>query len=178
MPKIAMPVGAGAASRLILLASLASCLAPTSASAQPGPAPESKADPRPFTGYLKIRQKDGGLFYEFTVIRGKVTSGTSAHGDQAAAKHDIVGGWYDRERLMLLLQSRGDDIGDKWSSHAHQFRRAGDGFTLEHTLYGYGKTMATREVYRPHVIDRIVEVPAEGERADRSSRRDDAGDGP
>jgi hypothetical protein len=155
---------ARAMGRLILLAALASCLPLTSASAQPVSAPETRAEARPFTGYLKIRQKNGSLFYEFTVLRGKVTSGIAAYGDPASPTHDIVGGWYDRDHLMLLLQSRGDDIHDKWSSHAHQFKRTPDGFTLEHTLYGYGKTMGTGEVYQPHVIDKIVEVRGDNRR--------------
>lgn len=140
--------------RSLVLATLAACCCfVSSAGAQ-----ETKADARPFTGFLKIRQKDGALSYEVAVIRGKVTSGIVAYGTHDDVKHDIVGGWFDRERLMLLIQSRGDDLGNPWSSHAHQFQRTADGFTLEHSLYGYGKTMATGKVYQPHVIDQMVEV--------------------
>src|SRR3954449_11957303 len=42
---------------------------------EPASPQESKPVSKPFTGYLKIRQKGGVLFYEFTVVRGKVTSG-------------------------------------------------------------------------------------------------------
>jgi hypothetical protein len=145
---------------------LVSGLALTSASAQPVPTVEHRTEARPFTGFLKIRQRNGVVYYEFTVVRGKVTSGTSGYGNPAGATHDIVGGWYDREHLMLLLQTRGEDIGDQWSCHAHQFKKSATGFTLEHTLYGYGKTMTTGEVYQPHVIDQIVEVSANNQRAD------------
>ncbi len=113
---------------------------------------------RPFTGYLEIRQKGGSQSYGIHVTRGKVTSGIGFHKGTDVVDSDIVGGWYDRHHLMLLIQSRAPDLHDQWAAHAHQFRQTGDGFILEHSLYGYGKTADSGEVYRPHVIETIVEV--------------------
>jgi hypothetical protein len=133
------------------------CLTVSSA-VSPIRAQESGAQSRPFTGYIEIRQKGGTQSYAIHVTRGKVTSGIGFHKGTEEANCDIVGGWYDRHRLMLLIQSRSPDIQDPWAAHAHQFVRTGQGFLLEHTLYGYGKTAENGKVYRPHVIERIVEV--------------------
>jgi hypothetical protein len=127
----------------------------------PKPArPEAKgkqAAPRAkrFTGSIRIRQQGGTLYYDFEVKQGKVTTGICAHQRRNGVMYDIVGGWYDGQRLMLLLQSRGTDLKDKWFAHAHQFQRSGDFFELEHTLFGYGKTMDSGIVYQTHVIDRL-----------------------
>jgi len=108
-----------------------------------------------FSGSIRIRQKDGTLYYDFAVKQGKVISGVCAHRQRKGVMYDIVGGWYDGERLMLLLQARGTNLKDQWFAHAHQFQRSGDFFELEHTLFGYGKTMDSGTVYQTHVIDRL-----------------------
>ncbi|MGV3720147.1 MAG: hypothetical protein ACO1SX_04480 [Actinomycetota bacterium] len=83
-----------------------------------------------------------------------MTTGICAHGRRKGVLYDIVGGWYDGQRLMLL-QPRGTGLKDRWFAHAHQFRRSGDFFELEHTLFGYSKTMDTGAGYQTHVIDRL-----------------------
>lgn len=129
-----------------------------SSAVSPVRAQESEAQARPFTGYIEIRQKGGTYSYAVHVTRGKVTSGAGFYKGSEETDCDIVGGWYDRHRLVLLVQSRSPDIHDPWAAHAHQFVRKGRGFLLEHSLYGYGKTAENGHVYRPHVIEKIVEV--------------------
>lgn len=117
-----------------------------------------------YSGTIRIRQKNGTLYYNFVVSQGKVLSGVVAHKGRRGVLYDIVGGWYDREHLMLLMQARGNNLRDQWFAHAHQFRRTEEGFFLEHTLYGYGKTEDPSQVYMCHVIDRMDGSPdAEGE---------------
>jgi hypothetical protein len=116
---------------------------------------------KPFTGSLTVRQKTGSLYYKVFILRGSVIGGYDTWQGRSKHYYRIVGGWYDARRLVLLLQSTRNDLGDKWYSHAHQFEKEGDQFILKHTLYGFGKTLATGEVYKPHVIDDIQELPAE-----------------
>lgn len=112
-----------------------------------------------YSGTIRIRQKNGTLYYNFVVSQGKVLSGVVAHKGRRGVLYDIVGGWYDREHLMLLMQARGNNLRDKWFAHAHQFRRTEEGFFLQHTLYGYGKTEDPSQVYMCHVIDRMDGSP-------------------
>ncbi len=121
------------------------------------PAPPS-GTAKPFTGYLKIRQQNGTLTYEINVLRGKVVSGIETYLGSDAVTSDIVGGWFDRDRLVLMIQARDPDITKDGAANLHQFRRTEDGFTIDHSLLGYGKSDENHPVYRPHTIDRMIEV--------------------
>jgi hypothetical protein len=137
---------------LLAIASLAGPPAAVLAGEDRKPAP-------PFTGAMRIRQKEGTLYFDFEVRRGKVISGVCAHKGRNKVMYEIVGGWYDGERLALLLQSPGENLKDPYFSHLNQFRRTKDGFDAEHVLFGYGKTEASGVQYKPHVIDYIAEKP-------------------
>jgi hypothetical protein len=122
---------------------------------------DSSSSTKPFTGSLTVRQKAGSLYYKVFVLRGSVIGGYDTWKGRATHYYQIVGGWYDSQRMTLLLQSTRNDLGDKWYSHAHQFEKEGNQFILKHTLYGFGKTLATGEVYKPHVIEEIRELHPE-----------------
>ena len=85
--------------------------------------PDGSTPTKPFTGYLKIRQQNGSLTYEINILRGKVVSGIESHRGSDAVTSDIVGGWFNRDRLVLMIQSRNHDINGDWAAHLHQFRR-------------------------------------------------------
>lgn len=114
-----------------------------------------------FTGSLTVRQKGASLYYKIYIVRGIVIGGYETWRGRSTHYHRIVGGWYDGERMVLLIQSAQNDFGDKWYSHAHHFEKQGDQFVIKHTLYGFGKTIETGEVYTPHTIDEIAELHAE-----------------
>jgi hypothetical protein len=114
-----------------------------------------------FTGSLTVRQKGGGLYYKIYVVDGEVIGGYDAWRGNATHYHRLAGGWFDGARLALLVQSTRHDFDDKWFSHAHHFEREGDELVLKHTLYGFGKTTDTGEVYAPHVIEATAALPVE-----------------
>lgn len=114
-----------------------------------------------FTGSLTVRQKGASLHYKIYIVRGAVIGGYDTWRGRSTHYHRIVGGWYDGERMVLLIQSTQDDFGDKWYSHAHHFEKKGDEFVIKHTLYGFGKTIDSGEVYTPHTIDEVSELPAD-----------------
>ncbi len=124
---------------------------------RPSTNPDGSTPTKPFTGYLKIRQQNGSLTYDINVLRGKVVSGIESHRGSDAVTSDIVGGWFNRDRLVLMIQGRNLDINGDWAAHLHQFRRTEDGFVIDHSLLGYGKSDENYAVYRPHTIDRMVE---------------------
>ena len=128
---------------------------------QPSSSTNAASASERFTGSLTVRQKGGSLYYKIFVVRGSVIGGYDTWRGSSTHYHRIVGGWYDGERMMLLVQSTQDDFGDKWYSHAHQFEKEGDEFVITHSLYGFGKTIGSGEVYTPHAIDEISELPAE-----------------
>lgn len=117
-----------------------------------------------FTGSLTVRQKDGSLYYKIYVINGEVIGGYDAWRGNATHYHRLVGGWFDGKRLALLVQSTQHDLPDKWFSHAHHFEKDGDELVLKHTLYGFGKTTETGEVYTPHVIEETTALSADAVR--------------
>lgn len=127
---------------------------------EPAPAEKPAAETKPFTGSIKLRQKDATLYYKIYLVRGKVIGGYDTWEGLSKHYHQIVGGWYDGRRLVLLVQSTEPEQGDKWFSHEHHFEREGDKMVIKHSLYGFGKTLATGEVYTPHVIDAMTELPA------------------
>ena len=122
---------------------------------------EPKTESQPFTGSLVVRQKNANLYYQIYVVKGKVIGGYDTWRGYKTKYHEIVGGWYDGERMVLLIQSTQNDLGDKWYSQSHHFVRQGDEFTIQHTLYGFGKTIDSGEVYQPHTIDEVQELTAE-----------------
>lgn len=131
---------------------------------QPVNGGQTIAPEKRFTGSLSVRQKNGSLYYKIYVIDGEVVGGFDAWRGNATHYHRIAGGWFDGERLVLLVQSTQHDFHDKWFSHAHHFEKHGDEFVLKHTLYGFGKTTKTGEVYAPHVIEETTALPADAVR--------------
>ena len=126
--------------------------------AKPMASPETSS---PFTGTLTVRQKGGSLYYQIYVVRGAVIGGYDTWRDHSTHFHRIVGGWYDGKRMVLLIQSTQGDLEDQWFSHTHHFEKEGDQFIIKQSLYGFGKTIDSGEVYVPHIIDVISELPAE-----------------
>ena len=122
--------------------------------------PNAAASDR-FTGSLTVRQENGSLYYKIYVVRGTVIGGYDTWRGSSTHYHRIVGGWYDGQRMALLIQSPRNDLGDKWYSHAHHFEKQGDQLVIKHTLYGFGKAIDSGEVYTPHTIEEITELPAE-----------------
>ena len=108
-----------------------------------------------------MRQKGGSLYYKIYIVRGEVIGGYDTWRGRSTHHHRIVGGWYDGERMVLLIQSTQSNFGNKWYSHAHHFEKQGDQLVIKHTLYGFGKTIDSGEVYQPHIIDEVSELPAE-----------------
>lgn len=114
-----------------------------------------------FTGSLTVRQQGGSLYYQVYVVEGTVIGGYDTWRGLSTKYHRIVGGWYDGDRMVLLIQSTQDDLGDKWYSHAHHFEKKDDRFVITHSLYGFGTTIDSGEVYTPHTIDEISELTPE-----------------
>ena len=125
---------------------------------KPMASPESSA---PFTGTLTVRQKGGSLYYQIYVVHGAVIGGYDTWQGRSTHFHRIVGGWYDGKRMVLLIQSTQGDLEDPWFSHTHHFEKEGDQFVIKQSLYGFGKTIDSGEVYVPHIVDTISELPAE-----------------
>lgn len=123
--------------------------------------PKEESSQARFTGSLTVRQKNGSLYYKIYVLRGTVIGGYDTWRGSSTHYHRIVGGWYDGDRMVLLIQSTQDDLGDKWYSHSHHFEKKDDQLVITHSLYGFGKTIDSGEVYRPHTIDDISELSAE-----------------
>ena len=101
------------------------------------------------------------MCYEFHHLHGRVISGRAYHRNSGKVRAYIVGGWYDNERLVLAFQFRtAYSSRNQYFSHVHQFRRNGDRFVIEHSLFGFGKGTGSSAV---HVIDNEAQM----EEADR-----------
>jgi hypothetical protein len=131
------------------------------APADPFGAAAGENQAKPFTGVLTIRQKDGSLYYKVYFVEGRAIGGFDSWQGHSKPYHRVVGGWYDGERMTLLMQSTQNDLDDKWFSHAHHFRKEGEGFVIEQSLYGDGKTIDSGEVYQPHVLEESSALSAE-----------------
>jgi hypothetical protein len=95
------------------------------------------------------------LYYLVTVAKGRVVSGYVTFTTEKEAVGDVVGGWYDGGRLVLMVQLKGDKIDDPFFSHIHHFKIDGRNATLEHSLMGYGTTLKDKNLYRPHIVDEV-----------------------
>jgi hypothetical protein len=140
------------------------CLLPMILSVPAAAEPErTTPSSSPFTGSMRVRQKGGDLYYDFEVRHGKVLSGVCAFRNRKKVMYQVVDGWYDGDRLTLMLQSTADEFAaDKFFSHMAQFRRSAEGFVLEHELFDCGKTEASGILYKAHIIDYVHESPSEG----------------
>lgn len=94
-----------------------------------------------FSGSITFREQGGQDTYEVHVNSGKVISGWA--GSKGNPKYQIVGGWFDGERLVFLYQKVGMDISSRWFSGARHMRKKGNAFYIEYDLSGYKQIMTS-----------------------------------
>lgn len=97
-----------------------------------------------FSGSITFREKGGQDTYEVHVNSGKIVSGWA--GSRGNPRYQIVGGWYDGERMVFLYQQIGNDITNRWYAGARHMRKRGNNFYLEYDLSGYKQVLTSHRV--------------------------------